>query len=308
MLLSAGLTPSWQQIMVFDELRVGGVNRARDVSWHVQGKVLNAGIAAHFLGGKSLTLTPLGGSQRRDIVEQLDALGVPLRAIETRTGTRVCTSAIDRATGKVTELIENGRPMTGAELAEFHAAFVEEAAEAAAVVLTGSLTDGAKPEYYRDLLEHVNCPAVLDFRGEGLLGCLDLKPFIVKPNREELAHTFGKKTLADEELLPAMRTLNERGATWTVVTDGANPTWASSATKLYRFHSIRDVEVISAIGSGDAMAAALAWSIREGWDIVRAVRFGIAAATENLRQIETCRLDLQKVLALAELVRVEELE
>jgi 1-phosphofructokinase family hexose kinase len=294
--------------MVFDSLRMGGVNRAREVSWHVQGKVLNAGIAAHYLGGESLTLTPLGGSQRQDIEEQLDALGVPCRIVETRAGTRVCTSVIDRATGAVTELIESGRPMSDAELAEFHAVYAEETAKAAVVVLTGSLPDGAPASYYRDLLEHTSCPAVLDFRGEGLLAVLDLKPQIVKPNREELAQTVGAKSISDEELPSVMRSLNERGAAWVVVSDGAKPVWAASATKLYRFQPIRDIEVISAIGSGDAMAAGLAWAIRAGWDIVRAVRFGIAAATENLRQIETCRLDYERVRALAETVRYEELE
>ena len=61
MILSAGLTPAWQQIMIFPSFRYGEVNRACEVHWLAQGKVLNAGIAAHHLGGPSLTLAPLGG-------------------------------------------------------------------------------------------------------------------------------------------------------------------------------------------------------------------------------------------------------
>jgi 1-phosphofructokinase family hexose kinase len=308
MLLSAGLTPSWQQIMVFDSLRPGEVNRARKVSWHAQGKVLNAGIAAHHLGGPSMTLAPLGGSPLIEIERQFAALGAPHRWIETQAATRVCTTLLDRATGATTELVENGRPLSDAELAAFHEAYVEETANAEAVVVTGSLPEGTPLSFYRDLLEHTSCPAVLDFRGEGLLETLDLKPYLVKPNREELAQTVGANLDDDGKLLSAMRLLNRRGAAWVIVTQSSRPVWVSSTTKLYRFHPIAVEKVVNPIGSGDAMAAGLAWATRAGWDIVRAVQFGIAAATENLRQLETCRLNPEHVHQMAEKVVVEDLE
>ena len=46
MILSAGLTPAWQQILVFDGFRYGEVNRAAEAVWCASGKVFNAGIAA----------------------------------------------------------------------------------------------------------------------------------------------------------------------------------------------------------------------------------------------------------------------
>ncbi len=49
MIVVAGLSPAWQQILSFDELRWGEVNRARSAHWCASGKVLNVGIAlAHF--------------------------------------------------------------------------------------------------------------------------------------------------------------------------------------------------------------------------------------------------------------------
>ena len=67
MILAAGLTPAWQQILVLDRLQIGEVNRAREAVWCGSGKVLNAGIAAHWLGGPSRTLAPLGGYPREQI-------------------------------------------------------------------------------------------------------------------------------------------------------------------------------------------------------------------------------------------------
>ncbi|MCL4195358.1 MAG: hypothetical protein KJZ87_26705, partial [Thermoguttaceae bacterium] len=85
MILSAGLTPAWQQILVFDAFRYGEVNRAREAHWCASGKVFNAGIAAHHLGGASLTLALVGGPPLREVTRDFDELGVPHRWIETQT-------------------------------------------------------------------------------------------------------------------------------------------------------------------------------------------------------------------------------
>ncbi len=139
MILSAGLSPAWQQIMVFDRLRPGEVNRARETAWCGSGKVLNAGLAAHHLGGPSLTLAPLGGPPLAEIEREFAEIGVPRRWIETAAATRVCTTLIDRDTGQITELVENGRPLSERELAAYRAAYIEEAARAEVAILTGSL-------------------------------------------------------------------------------------------------------------------------------------------------------------------------
>jgi 1-phosphofructokinase family hexose kinase len=308
MILSAGLTPAWQQIMIFDSLRVGQVNRAQNVSWHVQGKVTNVGMAAHHLGGASLTLAPLGGMPMLEFERQFSSLGVPHRWIETAAGTRVCTTLIDRATGATTELVENGRPMSDAELGAYLQAYQEEAAKAKVVVITGSLPEKTPANYYRKLVEATPCRAILDLRGPGLIDVLELKPFVVKPNREELAQTVGEKLDNDDRIVAAMRSLNRRGAEWVVVSDGPNPIWASSVEKLYRFQPPVCENVVNPIGSGDALAAGLAWACRERMDIAASVRFGIAAACDNLAQLETCRLDIERVRLLAEKVKIEELE
>ena len=152
MILSAGLTPAWQQILVFDRVRWGEVNRAREAAWCGSGKVLNAGVAAHRLGGPSLTLAPLGGMPLGEIDREFAELGVPRRWTKTRAATRVCTTLLDRTSGQITELVENGRPLDPSELKAFRAAYSEEAARAEVVVLTGSLPDGAPLALYRDLV------------------------------------------------------------------------------------------------------------------------------------------------------------
>ena len=62
MIVAAGLTPAWQQILVLRQLQVGHVNRAQQAVWCGSGKVLNVGAALHQLGAKSLTISPVGGA------------------------------------------------------------------------------------------------------------------------------------------------------------------------------------------------------------------------------------------------------
>lgn len=305
MILSAGLTPAWQQILVFDAFHVGGVNRAREVHWCASGKVFNAGIGAHHLGGPSLTLAPVGGPPRGEIEAEFAALGVPHRWIETVAATRVCTTILDRSTGTITELVENGRPVTAHELDAFCAAYAEEAARAAVVVLIGSLPIGTPETFYRRLLERTPCPAVLDFRGPGLMSVLDLQPYVVKPNRDELARTVGRPLDSDEDLLAAMRSLNARGAAWVVITQGAGPVWVSSTHAVYRLTPPPVPDIVNPIASGDALAATIAWATRAGRPLPEAVRLGLAAAAQNVRQLLPCRLDRTRLEAEAASVRSE---
>jgi 1-phosphofructokinase family hexose kinase len=305
-ILSAGLTPAWQQILVFDRFRYGEVNRAAEAAWCSSGKVINAAIAAHGLGGPSLALATAGGPPLMQMDAELAGMGLPRRWVETAAATRVCTTILDRAAGIITELVENGRPITPEEQAAFVAAYAEEAARADVVVLTGSLPQGTPLSLYRELMERTPCPAVLDFRGQGLLAVLDHKPWVVKPNREELAQTVGHALQSDAELLAAMRDLNRRGATWVVVSQGAGPVCVSSTNRAFRVFPPPVDHVVNPIGSGDAMAAAIAWATRDGRDMVDAVRLGVAAASENLGQILPCRLDPRRVQELAATLYAEE--
>ena len=306
MILTAGLTPAWQQILLFDAFQEGQVNRAREAHWTASGKVFNAGIGVHRLGESSLTLATVGGLVQVQIERELDRLGVPWRFVKTESATRVCTTILDRNTGHVTELVENGRRLLPEELDAFRDAYAEEAAKADVAILIGSLPVDTPATFYRDLVERTPCPVVLDFRGEGLLSVLDLKPYMVKPNREELARTVGRSLDTDEELIDAMRGLNDLGAQWVVITQGGGTVWATSANETYRFDPPKVDQITNPIGCGDAMAAGIASATRTGHDPVEAIRRGIAAAANNLTDLLSCRLDPRKVEALSAPVTVNE--
>jgi 1-phosphofructokinase family hexose kinase len=307
-ILCAGLTPAWQQVVVFDAFRYGEVNRAREVHWIASGKVFNAAIAVHRLGGPGLALAPVGGPALPRVQQDLSQLGVAARLIVTQAPTRVCTTIIDRGSGKITELVENGQPLTAEELAAFRDAYTEEAARAEVAILIGSLPAGTPASYYRELVERTPCPVVLDFRGEGLLACLDLRPYVIKPNREELAQTVGRPLVSDDDVVQTMQSLNRRGAEWVIVTQGSKPAWITTAAAAWRAHPIPVApnDIVNPIGCGDALTGAIACATREGRDLLDGVRLGLAAAHANLRQLRQCRFESSEICDRASEVRIEE--
>jgi tagatose 6-phosphate kinase len=303
LILVAGLTPAWSRILLLDALRVGQVNRAREVQCCASGKVLNVGLALHHLGARSKTLALVGGRRQAAIECEFAQLGAVRRWVISKVPTRVSTTILDLTAGVATELVENARPVLPADLQEFRKAYSEEAPQADVIVLTGSLPAGTPSGFYRELIGMGSRRVLLDAQGDPLLAALECRPLIVKPNREELQLTLRQSLSCDADLHAAMRELADRGAQWVVVSQGKDVLWISSATKRYRALPPQ-VEVVNPIGSGDCLAAGIANALDRGYEMPGAVRYGLAAASESIRHVLPARLDPLRVSALAERIEV----
>jgi 1-phosphofructokinase family hexose kinase len=318
-ILAAGLSPAWQQIVLLDRLNVGEVNRAREVHWCASGKVINVGLALKCLalpppltkggpGGVAAdvgllqpergievqTLATIGGSTGDAIRRQSATIGLPARWIETKSPTRVCTTILDAKTGATTELVDNSFPISADELIEFENAYREESARSEVTVLTGSIPAGVPVTFYRDLLAMTPGRVVFDAQREPLLAALERRPFVVKPNREELGNTLGRSLQTEEQLQAAIREVCRRGATWVVVSEGKERVWIRSQQTICSAQP-PPVDVINPIGCGECLAAGIALALARGEDVPKAVLCGMAAAAENARHLLPARLDLQRV-------------
>jgi 1-phosphofructokinase family hexose kinase len=280
--------------MHLDTLRPGAVNRALEVRWCASGKVLNAARAVHALGGPCKALTVIGGRPGEELWREFADLGIPVRWVETAAPTRICTTLVDAGQHTATELVENAHPLTAEEQAAFRTAYWEEAATARVVVLIGSLPPGAPPRFFRDLLAYTPGRAIVDAGGEALLLALPAKPFLVKPNRDELARTLGRALPTEAELFEAMRELNQRGAEWVLVTDGQNPTYVSSQGRLWRVLPLQR-DVVNPIGCGDCLAGGLAWATFHGSEPLDAVRVGVAVAADKVGRLLPAEVDRERV-------------
>lgn len=288
MILAVGLTPAWQQILTFRRFALGAVNRAEEVLGCASGKVLNVGCMLHHLGVASHTLSPVGGQTGDSIRTDFAVLGVPATWVETRSSTRTCTTLLDRDTGQTTELVENSAPLTARELDDYRTAFRALAPQASLIVISGSLPAGTPPTFFAELLADITAPVLLDLRGPELLACLPLKPWLAKPNRDELAMTLDRPLATDDELLAAMHELRSRGAEHVVISDGPHAVWAAGPNGIECL-TPPTVAVVNPIGCGDCLAAGLAAAHAQGRSWPETLQAGLRTAAENARHLLPAR-------------------
>lgn len=287
-ILVAGLTPAWQQILSFQHFELGEVNRADQAFGCASGKVLNVGCALHHLGIPAKTVSPVGGITGLEIQADFERLGIPVRWVKADAPIRVCTTILDQQSGSTTELVENSNPLSATELDAYAAAFAEEVRSAEVVVLTGSVPSGTPPDYLRRLLALTSAKAVLDIRGEELEQTLPLKPYVVKPNSEELGKTVGRKLDSEASIIDAMSELRARGAQWVVISQGAKALLALGPEGLLRVQPPK-VDVCNPIGCGDCLAAGIAAGIHLGEPMQRCLEIGVQAAAENAQVLLPAR-------------------
>jgi 1-phosphofructokinase family hexose kinase len=315
MIVAAGLTPAWQQIMQFERLRLGEVNRARRVLWCASGKVLNVGIALRHLGAESQTVTLLGGTARGAIEAEFAQFGAPLVAAHTECPTRICTTLLDRlpnatATSETTELVENAAAIRDEELQAFYTVYRHAIAQADAVVLTGSIPPGVPKGVFADMLGALpqGCRSVLDIRGPEFVAALAMRPMLVKPNRDELGATVGRALHSDDETFSAMREICAAGAQWILVTSGPRPALLAGREHAFRLQG-PTVAVVNPIAAGDCAAAGIAMRLAEGnggmQHVIDAVRWGMAAAANNVEMLLPARLAQRRVQEIVAKVSVE---
>ena len=302
--VAAGLSPAWQTIMRFASLEAGEVNRASEVWRGASGKVLNVAVALATLGGRCRAVTVIGGAAAGWTAVELAGFGIELVAVPIVADTRCCTTLLDDATGRTTELVENAPPITPGELAQFVAGYEGGVAGAAAVVLSGSLPAGTPATIYRDLLERTPCPAIVDARGPELLAALSARPLLVKPNRAELARTVGRPLESEVDLRAAIEEIRARGAEWVLVTDGAKPAILLGPSGWFHIVPPRLERVVNPIGCGDCLAAGIAAQIGSGREPLEAIRFGMACASVNCGTLLAGRLDRSAVDCLSGAVEV----
>lgn len=317
MIIAAGLSPAWQQILVFDRLTRGQVNRAIETTACASGKVINVARALSSLRADAKVVTVLGGRTGEMVIEELTHVGVTGRYAMDSATTRTCTTIIERSTGEITELVENAPSIGTASYEEFFRFLHAEANRSNWLIFSGSLPlisgRNSNRSIYRELfdtliegqkIESTSPHVILDARGPEMLECLPLRPYLVKPNREELAMTVGRALDDDDLLITAMREINQRGAQWVLVTQGNRPAWLSSNSELWTFTPPK-IEVVNPIGCGDCLTAGLAAALDRGDDLPSAVCWGIACAGDNARQLLPARLDPARVAELAHQVVVE---
>lgn len=308
MILCLGTTPVYQRSMIFDQLKLDGVNRAKGVSDYASGKSINVARVLRTLGHDVLATGFVGGARGEMLCDNLDAAGIQHQFTIVGKETRQCITVIDRKAGMATELVEESAPVLPEAWEKLDAKLRTLLPQSALWIFSGTLPPGAPQDFYArwlPLARKQNATVVIDARGEPLKLALKHANAIYKLNRDEFADTLGTDLSDDQRLINAIRGNTPRGGNL-IVTLGKSGALASDGNAVWRVFSPQ-VNAISAVGSGDAFAAGLGIALlnRESMDV--ALKLAAACGAANAMTALAGHLERVKVDQLRQRVRVERL-
>ncbi len=308
MILCLGTTPAAQRVMVFRELVPNAVNRAATTVDGYAGKSINVAKILKALGEQPVAVTVLGGPRGEELSAALRARGLELEVVRVETPTRQCITVIDQSCGRITELVEESRPVPPEVAGQLMEVVRRRIGNARAIVMSGSLAPGIPAGFYREcisLAEAAGALSIVDAQGPPLLEALSARPGLAKPNRSELAATAGRPLPDLESIRSAIRDLIQRGARRVVVTAGAGEVIAGDETACWRIQPPQ-IQAVCPIGSGDAFTAALAQALLRGDDLGEACRRGAAAGAANALQLMSGEIDPADFRRLAASVTLQQ--
>lgn len=302
-ILCVGLTPCLQRTLVFSRLIPGEVNRAQSVTETASGKATNVARVIRALGGRSLLIGFVGGDTGKRFVKHLKEDGLEYAFAETNAVTRICQTLIDESSGQVTELVEEAALPVADERETLRAIYREALENASLVVISGSPPPGYDADVYRDLIEAAherNCRVLLDSQKLPLEKAIPARPWMIKINHAEFETTVDRKLASENELRAAADELIKQGVQHLVVTRGAESVRLFSRDLSSRFEPPK-IKAINPIGSGDSMAAGIAYAIVRGEPLESAIQEGIACGAANALTATPGVVDPEMVSRMARL-------
>lgn len=152
------------------------------------------------------------------------------------------------------------------------------------LVLAGSIPNSMSKTVYRDIaqrLQYNKSRLIVDATGELLLNVLPYKPFLIKPNIEELRELFDAKIDTIEDVIFYGKKLVEQGARNVLVSmAGYGAVLLAEDGNVYQSKAPAG-SVVNSVGAGDSMLAGFLAGYIADNDYYRALRMGICAGSAS---------------------------
>lgn len=307
MILTVTLNPAVDIGYKLDKLNLNAVNRVSDISKTAGGKGLNVARVARQLDAKVSASGFIGGSLGDFIRTEIKKDEIQDLFMNISGDTRNCIAVIHE--GDQTEILESGPTITAEEAENYLTDFTDYLYQQEIVTLSGSLPKGLPTDYYAQLIEIANfhqVPVILDTSGDALLSAVKGKdkPFMIKPNEEELAALMGTDSLDEEAIVKALKSDLFTDIPLVVVTLGADGAIVKYHDDFYRANAPKIVAV-NAVGSGDSVVAGFATGLVKKLDDEELIKFGLAMGALNALEERTGQIDPSKVAWAIEQIKLE---
>ena len=281
MIYTLTINPSLDYVVEMDKLIVGEMNRSKNTYLLPGGKGINVSQVLKNLSIENVAILPVAGFTGEKLLHMLSEKGITYEAVRLKQGdTRINVKVLGQVE---TELNADGPDMTEDEKNALISK-VESLSDDDYLILSGSVPKGLGEYFYADLMSYLQekkVRVILDTIGENFKNALAKKPFLVKPNKEELESLFNVKTDTDEALLELAKKVQKMGAENVLVSLGKDGAMLLTEDGNVFYAEAPKGKVVNTVGAGDSMVAGFVAEYTKSMDMEKALKWGIAAGSAS---------------------------
>ena len=276
MIYTLTLNPSIDYVVHLDSFVSGITNRTTGEDYFIGGKGINVSCILAELGLKSTALGFTAGFTGETIEKGLTELGICSDFIRLRDG--ISRINIKMKAEKESEINCQG-PHISEEEFELLLKKTDEITDGDTIVLAGSIPKTVADDAYERILKRLSgkdVRIVVDATRKLLLNCLAYKPFLIKPNRQELSEIFGREVSDEQETEACAKELMKMGARNVIVSLGGDGAVLFAEDGNTYHTGVVKEKVLNTVGSGDSMVAGFIAGYEQKRDYGYALKLGTA--------------------------------
>lgn len=309
MIYTLTLNPAIDKTVEIEGLSVGGVNRISEMRVDAGGKGINVSKVIKILGGESVAMGIIGGSGGEMIENYLHGLGIETDFVKIDAETRVNLKIIDTEQGINTDINEPGAVVAADVLAQIEKKLSDRLRPGDIAVLAGSVPKGTPADIYSRLVRLCNAHeamCVLDVDGAFLTDGITAKPYLIKPNIDELSRICKKELKTVKDAAVYAKKLVGEGIPKVIVSLGGDGALFCDKDGVVHAKGVK-VPVRSTVGAGDSMVAAVCYALERGYDIGELIKLSVATSAANVTCSGTQPAELSLINSLKDKVCWERL-
>ena len=308
-IITLTLSPAFDLQCLCPDLAINRENLATVQSRDAGGKGINISRALTANKTQSLAITLLGAQNAAEFEQRLRDEGIVYKSI-TLLGRIRENVTLHTAEGRETRISFSGFSATDEILEPLEEMIVEEigAEPIFYLTLTGRVPDGmTMPALIAFLcrMKDRGARIVLDSKSFSTKDVLEVRPWLIKPNREELAALVGRPLPTLSDVVAAARELMEKGARNALITLGRDGAILCTAEGCW-YQPAPDGKVIGTVGAGDSTVAGFMRGYIDSDEWEEALRVGVAcgsatAFAQGLATLKEIRAVLKRLPEMQQL-------
>ncbi len=274
MIYTVTLNPSIDYIVRLDKLTIGITNRTTSEEYYYGGKGINVSMVLAELDIDSTAYGFVAGFTGKAIENGIRNDHIITDFIKLDHG--ISRINIKIKAGEETEINGQGPHIGEAEL-ERLLQKIDRIGEGDTLVLAGSIPNTMPDDVYERMMERIsrkNVRFVVDATRQLLVNSLKYKPFLIKPNRQELSEIFNVEVKTEDDIEHYAKELQKMGARNVLISLGGEGAMLIDENGCKSKAGVLKEKVINTVGSGDSMVAGFIAGYEKTGDYAYALKLG----------------------------------